>query len=194
MAEFKIAVAKTIHNEGGDKYTDIPDDKGGPTKYGISLKFYRTICALGSDKVLHPNATADDIKNLTLDVAEWIYLNCFWNPNRYGQINDQDVANKVFDMSVLIGPHHANIMLQQSCNADLDPDDDDGHTICDGIIGPNSIRDINTIYDVKSKYGIPKRWYVYEYNLILVKYFKDICNKDRSQSKFLLGWLNRVLS
>ena len=39
MADFELAVTKTIANEGGDKYTETPGDKGSATKYGISLRF-----------------------------------------------------------------------------------------------------------------------------------------------------------
>jgi len=40
MADFDPAVAKTLIREGGARFTDNPDDRGGATKYGISQRAY----------------------------------------------------------------------------------------------------------------------------------------------------------
>jgi len=36
--------------------------------------------------------------------------------------------------------------------------------------------------------------FVASYALAKIRRYSDICNRDRSQSKFLLGWINRSLS
>ena len=167
MADFELAVAKTLINEGGDKYTETPGDRGGATKYGISLRFLKTIIKDSSLK---------DIKNLTIGDATSIYRKYFWDDNRYGEIENQAVAEKVFDMSVLIGASKANKILQQSIGIGT------GIYNADGIIGDLTL-------DILNKFnGMPLLIFPY------MHYFINICNKDKTQSKFLLGWLNRVMS
>ena len=178
MADFELAVAKTIKNEGSAKYTETVDDKGGATKYGISLKFLKDATILGHKP--HSNATKDTIKNLTLEEALFIYKNCFWDANRYGEIENQVIAEKVFDMAVLMGAPWANKCLQNvfiECGF--------VNFKADGIIGLHSLDMIHTMWE---GYMI----YVFKHNL--TNHYRSICNKKKTQSKFLLGWLNRVMS
>src|ERR1700759_4287076 len=175
MADFEIAVNKTIANEGGDKYTEKADDKGGATKYGISLNFI-----INCHKPIPISGTIDKdkIKNLTIEQAKQIYKTCFWYDNRYGEIEDQDIANKVFDMAVLIGAPQANKILQYS--AYMSKSD------IDGIIGDKTLSSL-------FRHPEDKLILYYSIKVDFTKYFLSICNKDKSQEKFLLGWLNRVM-
>ena len=93
MADFDLAIAVVLRNEGG--YVSDPGDPGGETKYGISKHFYPGL----------------DISALTVEAATEIYRRDFW---RYDGVTDQAVANKVFDLGVNIGMHKAVKLLQQS--------------------------------------------------------------------------------
>ena len=42
MANFNDAIVITLAKEGGAKFTDVPNDRGGATKYGISQAAYPT--------------------------------------------------------------------------------------------------------------------------------------------------------
>lgn len=194
MADFELAVAKTIKNEGGDKYTETEGDRGGATKYGISLRFLGSLFKSG---VIHDIGltgispaflpTKETIKNLTLCQAKFIYERFFWDANRYGEINDQAIAEKVFDMAVLMGAPTANKIFQQNVNfLSTLFSDVDGIKV-DGIIGDKTLKlfnEISTSYYTKNHCLTD----------LLTRNFISICNKDKSQSKFLLGWLNRVMS
>jgi len=187
MADFEIAVNKTIENEGGDKYTETPGDRGGATKYGISLMFlkklYKKTLPIEASEIKCLNKVEqfmkDDIKNLTIDDAKLIYKVFFWDANRYCEIEDQVIANKVFDMSVLIGPRSSNKILQKCINMK-------NHNLkVDGIIGDKTLESLS---DIDNEYL--ELWLLHFYTV----HFMSICNNDKSQSKFLLGWLNRVMS
>src|SRR5207237_2697270 len=91
MATFGKAIGTVLEHEGG--YTFDPNDPGGETKWGISRKAYPSL----------------DIKNLTLEQAKAIYKRDYWI---YGRIQDQDVATKIFDMAVNLGPPAAHRLLQ----------------------------------------------------------------------------------
>lgn len=189
MADFEIAVAKTIANEGGDKYTETPGDNGGGTKYGISSKFMFKLW-MGDEEDLKGTPlydlylnckTKDVIKSLTLEQAKFIYKKYFWDANRYGEIEDQYIAEKVFDMAVLMGAPQANKIVQYWGNTRLF----DVLNV-DGIIGDK------TLYAINNK--VLCNHLLKDMIIGYSRYFLDICNKDKSQSKFLLGWLNRVMS
>lgn len=61
MSLFLAAFQIVVGIEGG--YVDRPDDPGGATKFGISQRAYPAL----------------DIKNLTLDQAQAIYLKDYWD-------------------------------------------------------------------------------------------------------------------
>jgi hypothetical protein len=42
--------------------------------------------------------------------------------------------------------------------------------------------------------GCTAKGFVASHALAKIRRYSDICNRDRSQSKFLLGWINRSLS
>lgn len=69
-ANYAACLAVTLEYEGG--YSNDPGDPGGPTKYGITIHDVRMY--------LKPNATAADVKNLTITEAKAIYLKHYWEP------------------------------------------------------------------------------------------------------------------
>ena len=187
MADFEIAVAKTLANEGGDKYTETLGDRGGATKYGISIKFmvgvYESPDELKKAKgtvierlfIRYP--TKDTIRYLTECEAKFIYKMYFWDRNRYGEINEQDIADKFFDLSVLFGSPVVNKIIQYICDLKQD-----------GIIGPKTILAINS--------GVS--WFSHRmFKCFLLEMMCEalkICNKNKSQDGSLKGWQNRVMS
>jgi lysozyme family protein len=59
--KFEIAVQYILRNEG-EEFSDDPEDHGGATKWGVTLKTYRTMPGKA-------NATVDDIKRLTSEAG-----------------------------------------------------------------------------------------------------------------------------
>ena len=116
---FENAVDKLLKHEGG--YVDDPADKGGETNFGISKAVYLDL----------------DIKNLTRDEAKEIYFRDYWQKNRYGDINNQKIAEKVFDLAVNMGSFRANCLLQIAVNYAGTP------VVIDGMIGPQTLSAVN---------------------------------------------------
>ncbi len=109
MAEFEPAVTKTIRREGGDQFTEDPDDPGGATRYGIS-------------KRAHPDV---DPRNLTLDGAKAIYRRDYWNPLQGDSLASQPVAEALFDTAVNMGTAQAvklaQVVLSLPADGELGP-------------------------------------------------------------------------
>ncbi len=90
---FAAAVAEIGEIEGG--YVDHPQDRGGPTKFGISQASYPHL----------------DIRNLTEDVAREIYRRDFWD--RVGcDLLPAELRLAVFDSAVNQGVSPAVRLLQ----------------------------------------------------------------------------------
>lgn len=103
---FESAFLYTIGNEGG--YSDITQDKGGPTNWGI------TISDLGRWR--KHAVTKEDVKNLTQDEAKQIYFDWYWKPLNLDAIKEKNVAVALFDRSLLNGltgvSRHVKSVLQ----------------------------------------------------------------------------------
>ncbi|MDQ3233665.1 MAG: hypothetical protein M3Q07_17750, partial [Pseudobdellovibrionaceae bacterium] len=83
---FQEAVRLILELEGGGRLVSHPDDPGGLTKYGISLRS-------------HPELGADGIRNLTEEDAIRIYLDSYWTPlgiNRFPSL----LSLPLFDAAV----------------------------------------------------------------------------------------------
>ena len=118
----KILNERTKANEGG--YVNHPHDRGGPTKYGISTRWY-------------PN---EDIKNLTRERANAIFYRDYWIKTKIYQLPDE-FAGIVFDDGIVQGPPTAIRNIQKALGVKDD-----------GKIGPNTLRALkNTNYKILRK-------------------------------------------
>ncbi len=167
MSNFDLAIPIIFKHEGG--YVNDPNDDGGATNFGISLRFLRSI---------DPDASITTIKNMTREQASFIYRTEFWDKGNYGAINNQDLANKAFDMAVNMGHSRANRLLQSAAN-------DHGYELTiDGILGPKSISILNeeacsTLLNT--------------FKLKCIELYNSIAQQKPEKLKFLCGWINRAL-
>ena len=72
-----------------DKYTNNKKDKGGPTKYGITLATWRRV---GYDKNGDGVLNEEDVKLLTKDDFHRVFKQNYWNACKADKIQDQSVA------------------------------------------------------------------------------------------------------
>ena len=86
----------------------------------------------------------------------------------------QESVTRCFPCSVLSGPRTAVKLAQMASESPVD-----------GIMGPNTLKAIN---------GMDEQLFEATYALLRINRYREICNRDRSQGKFLKGWLNRVFN
>lgn len=115
MAEFLPAFERVLADEGGDRFVNDPADAGGATRYGISLRFIRTIPndRLGKYGIFGMPQPAD-IAEMTEAQARLIYEWEFWLKARFEHISDQDLCNYVFSACVLHGTCQGIKLLQRA--------------------------------------------------------------------------------
>ena len=96
---FDKAIEIVLKHEG-ETYTDHPNDRGGPTKFGIAQRW-------------NPDV---DVKALTRTQAIEIYWERYWRGRRYDSLPDS-IAIKTFDLAVNLGNRTAVKCLQRALQA-----------------------------------------------------------------------------
>lgn len=153
-----------IRNEGGFRLTSVPGDKGGQTYAGIARTRW---------PMWHGWAFVDRGEIPPTVLVRDFYRVNFWDRIHGDDLARQGVAESLFDFSVNAGAATAIKLAQIVAGA-----------TSDGVLGPISLKAINALQVdyFRSHYALAK----------LARY-RDIVTKDRSQVKFLLGWINRTL-
>lgn len=157
MADFNQAVQKTLVHEGG--YVDNKNDKGGPTKYGIT----------------QADMPGVDISGISAAQAVEYYREHYWK-DLYSQINDQSIAEKLFDMGVLFGVGTAVKLLQITIAKDIS-------IVSDDNFGPQTLADVN-----QETALLPA------YRATLLNHCMNIVNVNPGDAVFVQGWVNRINS
>jgi lysozyme family protein len=169
MAVFSVAIGKTLLAEGG--YANNPHDSGGETYRGISRKNWPNwngwpIIDSAKAQTSFP-ASLDNNNELQGLIVDFYHKN-FWN---YDGLNDQDVANKIFDLGVNVGKPHAVKILQQVVGTNQD-----------GVYGPNTERLANSHPPGSLSTMI---------RTSAENYHKAIAQSHPEDARFLKSWLAR---
>lgn len=176
MASFEVAESITGRNEG--LYADNKADTGGETYAGIARNHWpkwrgwffidRIKETFGKDaKTINKYAKIDPF--FAPAISEF-YKQNFWDVLKLDLINDQQLANSVYDFGVNSGTSRSAKFLQQSAGVEAD-----------GIIGNKTLNAVNSA-DRKVIY--------YDFNKRRETFYKSIAKGN--QAKFLKSWLSRL--
>lgn len=171
MATIDKALPIILNHEVDPKkgpYSNHPDDKGGPTNYGITIATYRRF---------KPGATVEDLKQITMGEIEMIYASGYWRPLGLDEVQSQFVATKIFDICVNGGPGAASAIAQRACitcGKDVK---------VDGWLGPKSRTVINSIPPKDLLNAIKEQQR---------DFYLDIVEHDKTQLAFLYVWMRRA--
>jgi len=164
MADFDPAFTRMIANEGGYRLTSVPGDHGGQTYAGISRRSW-------------PNWAGwrdiDAGRTPEAQLVRGFYHQQFWDSLNLERVGPQRIAQSIFDFAVNAGCAPAAKLAQIVVG-----------TTPDGKLGPRSLEALNA--------ADPDR-FALAYTIAKIARYRDIVMRDRTQSKFLLGWVNRAL-
>ena len=118
---YDAAFRALIREEGG--YVNDPADRGGETKYGISLRFLKAEGALDQDGDgladfdldMDGDIDGADIRRLALADVKAIYYRCFWLRLGAEQLV-RPIGEMLFDQAVNGGLTAARKLLQRAIN------------------------------------------------------------------------------
>lgn len=188
MAEFEAAFYRLMEHEGG--YSDHPDDRGGETYRGIARNAHPDWP--GWERIdRYKNAEAFP-KVLDADHAlkGWIqdfYRDNYWRKVGGDQIQNQEIAEFVFDFAVNAGVQVAAEHLQRALNvlnrkATLWPD-----LVVDGDVGPKTQAALVKYAEWEGPAPLRK---------ILIglrtAFYVTCVERREANETFIRGWLNRL--
>lgn len=164
MSNNNSEIDKILAREGG--FVDDPLDKGGTTKFGITKA---TLEWFRKGPV-----SKEDVRNMSIEEAKAIYFERFIKIPGFDKLPEGMLKSNLIDFGVLSGPNLAIMNLQDALGVESD-----------GVLGPTTLTALLNSDQSKLNVAIAKK------RLLMCG---RIVAKTPNQSKFLVGWMNRILS
>lgn len=168
MANIALLVPIIQKWEGG--YVFDPDDPGGHTFMGITLKTWQKA---GYDKTGDGNIDADDLRLITYEeMITAILKPYYWDVWQADHIRNQSIANLLVDWIWCSGARTI-VIVQHILELKTD-----------GIVGNKTLSAINNYPEPYELHKLIKAARIY--------YIDSICEQRPVLSKFKRGWKNRI--
>ena len=164
MSDYKKAVGKLLQAEGG--YVKDPLDRGGETFKGISRRYFPKWEGWPIVDTNHFDPRLDEM-------VEQFYKQYFWDILQLDTVHSDFVATMLLLSSVNIGTRATIKKVQRILKVPVD-----------GIIGVVTLSHLNRC---------DEETFVYQFLLELIDLYAHIVRKDKTQRRFLGGWVNRVM-
>lgn len=177
--DYSKIINDVIGREGG--YVNNPNDKGGPTNFGIT------------EAVARANGYTGDMRDMPRSLAESIYAKRYITGPGFDKVGDVsvEIAEKLIDMGVNMGPTVAGAFLQRWLNAFNAHGTKYADMFVDGQLGPVSVDALKKFIDYRGQAGV--KVMVRALNAAQAMRYLDITEKNEKQEDFIFGWiLNRV--
>ncbi len=171
MPDINKMIDDILRREGG--FVDHPSDRGGPTKFGITLKTLSNYIGRA--------ALRSEVESLSEDVARDIYERNYLVGPRIDRLPDA-IQPFIFDCAVNHGPRTAIKFVQSVSNqAGYEPPLE-----VDGAMGPNTRKAAEWAQDQMGDFFLKA--------LIEERrnFYLTIVDARPTQKVFLKGWMNRV--
>ena len=174
MADFAAAFVLTMKAEGG--YGNDPQDPGGETYKGVARKMHSKwdgwtlIDMMKKEKTFPANLNSNTPLQKKIEA---FYETNFWDKIRGDDIQNQDIAQSIFDFAVNAGPIVSVKLAQRIVNSKPD-----------GIIGVETLKKIN---------ADDPRAFMALFALRKIAHYVSICDTRKESKKFFFGWVKRTL-
>lgn len=173
MASFAEYLPILLRFEGG--FVNDPDDPGGATNKGITLKTFQ---ALGPTLGIQ-DTRLEALKRISDDDAARLYKRHYWDALQADSIQLQPLADLLVDFYVNAGGNAVR-ELQRQLNAGGQPQP---RLREDGVFGEATADALRRSDELATYRGLRQR---------RIDYYERIANANPKLKKFLRGWLNRV--
>lgn len=172
----------------GREYTNHPADRGGPTKFGI------TLATLTRARGGLPLA-AEDVAALTEDEARRIYYDLYVVRPGFVHILAlcPRLGAKLVDAGVNCGPERAARWLQRALNSfnrSYKTPPDYPELVVDGAIGIKTIDALSRLCISRGR-ELAERVVIRAVNCQQGDHYLDLGAKDEQQEAFMLGWFDK---
>ncbi len=172
MADFMRAYIETIGDEGGFKLHNVSGDAGGDTFAGIAYNYHPDWQGWPLVYAGKGQTQEQECKELVRE----FYKTKFWDDMRGDEIEHQAIAETIYNFG-MNSSIKKSVMYAQYC-LDCEPD---------GDLGPITLSAINRLS------GLEIELFVCQHTLMRVGHRLKRIRQNRSQKKFISGWLKRDL-
>ena len=168
-----------LQKEGG--FVNHPDDRGGPTNFGITLKTYQKY---------KKNATIEDLKRMLKVEAFTIYEIEYYRNTKIDKLTPISslIAAEVLDTAVHMGPVVAISFLQQCLNAFNNKQEFYRDLVVDGIIGNATIQALTAYKQRRGTLG--EVVLLKALNCLQGARYIELSQKREANESFVFGWIN----
>lgn len=178
-------VDTTIAHEG-DEFTNIKEDSGGRTKYGVTEK-----SALRAKQFWHLYNWDGNIETMPLQFAQDWYVYDYYLAPKFNLVAEvsQMIAEEIFDSGVNCGQGTASKWLQQLLNVLNNRQEFYKDISEDGNIGGGTIAALKAYLSKRGKEGELVLFNML--NVVQGSHYIQLAIKKESQEKFVYGWFNQ---
>jgi lysozyme family protein len=165
----------------GEEYTDDPDDRGGPTKWGWTEHEARAFGYTG------------DMRDLAKDKAHEMFFIRYWIQPKFNLVAElsTEIAAELFDTGVNMGQGTGVKFLQRALNVMNLGGKEFPDIAIDGGIGKMTLYCLKTFLAKRGRDG--EETLLHMLNAQQSVKYMEIAENNASQEKFEYGWqLNRV--
>jgi lysozyme family protein len=170
MADFKPAFLFTLQHEDSTRSGKVTVDAGGRTRFGIAEKFHPDL----------PEEFFTGPAEEALAEAEKIEEREYWNTMRLAGVENQNVADKLFDMGVNMGIRQAAVYAQRAVNSLLAVET---RLVEDGEVGAKTLAAIN---------GADPIMYYQALCKLSAAHYRHVAAVNPAQAVNLPGWMKRA--
>jgi lysozyme family protein len=177
MGSFETCVAQTLDIEKG--YVDNPNDAGGATNFGLSLRFLKKLADADKDGFVDGDidkdgdVDIDDVKHLTLEDDRRILKSYFWDMLPMAPFEGQiKVQWKLFDIAVNCSPAQSIKILQRAVGVEAD-----------GLVGVKTLTAAKTM---------PEDTLLQKLSYHQLRYYNQCVWNRPANLAFLKGWTERA--
>jgi lysozyme family protein len=178
--DIDVEIEKLLDIEGGE-YTDDPDDRGGPTKWGWTEHEARAFGYLG------------DMRDLTREQAHTMFWTRYWIQPKFNKVAELStaIAGEMFECGVNMGQGVATKFLQRAINVMNNGGKDYPDLSVDGGVGKMTLYALGQYLAKRGADG--EETLLHMLNAQQSVRYMEIAEGDVSQEKYEYGWQrNRV--
>ena len=181
-ANFEMAQDFVLEHEG--VLSDDKNDKGGLTKYGVSMSYLTSLArskpSLVKEIVGTTGITRKVVRELTKTQASLLFKWTFWEPYKLDEL-PLATAFCVYDMNVNHGPGNSIRIAQKGCNRL--PSLVQPLLVVDGKLGPKTRVALRLCACASGIQAIASE---------RLAFYECIVQRDSTQRDFIRGWRNRA--
>ena len=186
--EFVRKFVDTTINHEGEEYTNIKEDSGGATKYGVTEK-----SALAKKKFWHLYGWDGDMQTMPLQFAQDLYVDEYYLTPKFNLVAEvsQMIAQEMFDTGINVGYSLPSKWLQQLLNVLNNQQTFYKDIVVDGKIGNGTCATLRAYLSKRGKEG--ERVLHNMLNVMQGHHYINLAIKREKDEKFVYGqFVNRV--